>query len=138
MGQARIQIFKKSLFGGGLFLSSWICIVNLDLSLLLDSSLSLRANLNKTDAKDGVYLASYEPPLTRKTRFKMLLILYRQIWNSITSIAISYYVFLFFPDIYEAIGLEEKWKYVLLIILLIPQLSPFAKLLGKHYGGIFL
>ena len=43
-----------------------------------------------------------------------------------------------FPDFYEAVGLEKKWKYVLVIILLIPQLSPFAKLLGKYYGGIFL
>ena len=43
-----------------------------------------------------------------------------------------------FPDFYEAIGLEQKWKYVLVIILLIPQLSPFVKLLGKQYGGFFL
>ena len=35
-----IQTFKKSLFGGGLFLCSWICTVNLDLALQLDSSLS--------------------------------------------------------------------------------------------------
>ena len=50
-----------------------------------------------------------------------------------TSIAISVRYSFCFPDFYEAIGLGKKWKYVLVIILLIPQLSPFAKLLGKHY-----
>ena len=76
-------------------------------------------------------------------KVKIWLFLNHAIIPSKTFILTNFITYIFLPDFYEAIGLGKKWKYgwrryVLIIILLIPQLSPFVKLFGKYCGWIFL